>query len=210
MYRIDLNAHVNVLRITLKKKIIGIIGYGVVGKAAANTLVKAYNIIKYDKYQNLDKFEDLLDSDYIFIMVPTPFDCSLGKVDDSAVVKSLENLVKLDYKNIVIIKSTVAPGSCDIYSEKYNLNIVFNPEFLRESQNPNEDFANQDTIVIGTKSDEAYDSVKDMYSEVTVSNADYFHTTLKEAEMIKCSQNTMLASRVAIANMIYDACKENQ
>ena len=48
-----------------------------------------------------------------------------------------------------------------------------------------------------------------MYQQVAVSDAKYYHTTSKEAEMIKCAQNTMLASRVSLANMIFDACEEN-
>ena len=55
---------------------IGIIGYGVVGKAAYNTLTKKYDIIRYDKYQSLDNFKDLNSCEFVFIMVPTPFDQS--------------------------------------------------------------------------------------------------------------------------------------
>ena len=188
---------------------IGIIGYGVVGKAAENTLAKKYNIIKYDKYQSLDNFESLLDCDFVFIMVPTPFDCSNNKVDDSAVLESLIKLDKFEYSNIVIIKSTLPPGKCESYSSKFNLEIAFNPEFLRESTTPNEDFENQNTVVIGTDKPKVYSSIKRMYSRVLYDFAKYYHTSSKEAEMIKCAQNTMLASRVALANMIFDACNEN-
>ena len=109
----------------------------------------------------------------------------------------------------MVIKSTVPPGSCDFYLDKFNLRVVFNPEFLRESTTPNEDFENQDTIVIGTESTKDYDLVKGMYEKVAVPHARYYHTTCREAEMIKTAQNTMLASRVALANMVYDACEEN-
>ncbi len=188
---------------------IGIIGYGVVGKAAANTLEKAYSIIKYDKFQDLDAFEEMKEAKFIFLMVPTPFDCSKNIVDLSAVNESLERLEKIKYDGIVIIKSTIPPGSCNHFSNIFNLRIVFNPEFLRESTTPNEDFENQDTIVIGTDSKEIFNSVKEMYQKVAVSHAKFYHTTSKEAEMIKTAQNTMLASRVALANMVYDACESN-
>ena len=85
-------------------------------------------------------------------MVPTPFDCENNEVDLSSVEESLKKLNDMQYKGIVLIKSTVPPGSCDSFSTKFNLKIVFNPEFLRESTTPNEDFENQDTIVIGTES----------------------------------------------------------
>ena len=188
---------------------IGLIGFGVVGKAAASTFKKKYEIVKYDKYLNLDNFKDLLDCEFVFVVVPTPFDCELERVDDSAVLESLENLEKIDYKNKVIIKSTIPPGACEKYLETFNLKITFNPEFLRESTTPNEDFENQDIVVIGTSSKELFDSVKDMYQGVLVETATYYHTSTKEAEMIKCAQNTMLASRVALANMIYDSCNKN-
>jgi UDPglucose 6-dehydrogenase len=188
---------------------IGIIGYGVVGKAVAHTISKKYKIVKFDTNANYDKFEDLKHSAFVFVTVPTPFVCDKNEVDESAIIESLNKLEKIGYENVVIIKSTVPPGACMRYSEKYNLNIAFNPEFLRESTTPNEDFENQDTIVIGTDNSETFESIKQMYQAVSVSHARYYHTTSTEAEMIKCAQNTMLASRVALANMIYDACKKH-
>ena len=188
---------------------LGIIGYGVVGKAAAKTFQKEYEIIKYDKYQDLDEFVNLKNCEFVFIVVPTPFDCATNEIDDSAVTESLERLNLIGYKNIVVIKSTLPPGKCETYSHTYNLEIVFNPEFLRESTTPYEDFENQDTVVIGTENMRIFDSVKEMFKKVLLPHAEYYRTSRIEAEMIKCAQNTMLASRVALANMIYDACKEN-
>ena len=46
-----------------------------------------------------------------------------------------------------------------------------------------------------------------MYQKVAVPDAKYYKTNYVTAEMIKCSQNTMLASRVALANIIFDACE---
>ena len=188
---------------------IGIIGYGVVGKAIDYTLSKSFEIVKYDKFFSYSDFNELKLCEVVFISVPTPFDCKDYKVDDSAIIESLKKLEGLNYGGIVIIKSTVPPGSTNRYLSDFNLKIVFNPEFLRESTTPNEDFENQDTIVIGTSSINDYEIVKRMYEEVALDSAEYFHTSPSEAEMIKCSQNTMLASRVALANIIYDACIEN-
>ena len=192
----------------MNNKKIGIIGFGVVGRAAYFTLSKQYEIVKYDKYQKLDNFIDLNGCKFVFIMVPTPFDCSRNEVDKSAVLDSLDNLDKINFGGIVILKSTVPPGFCDTILEKYNFDIVFNPEFLRESTTPNEDFEKQDTVVIGTLSEKIFKDVKKMYQKVLRTDASYYQTTNTEAEMIKCAQNTMLSSRVAIANIIYDACEE--
>ena len=188
---------------------IGIVGYGIVGKAVAHTLSKRYTIVKFDKYVAYDNFEDLVHCDFIFITVPTPFDCDKNTVDESAIIESLDNIESIGFKKIVIIKSTVPPGSCNRYLNNYSFDITFNPEFLRESTTPNEDFENQEIVVIGTGGGKIFNSVKKMYKNVLVSQAEYYHTSLAEAEMIKTAQNTMLASRVALANMVYDACVEN-
>ena len=62
-------------------------------------------------------------------------------------------------------------------------------------------------MIIGNCNKKHFKSVKDLYDKVTVDRVEYFDLTFDEAEMIKYSQNTMLASRVALANMIYDACE---
>ena len=188
---------------------VGIIGYGVVGRAIANAFEKKYNLVKYDKYVNYDDFSSLSNCDTVFISVPTPFDCENSSVDDSAITEALSNLENINFKGIVIIKSTIPPGSIANYIKKFNLSLVYNPEFLRESTTPNEDFANQTCIVIGTENEEVYKFVKLLYQKVAVSNAEYHKVTPLEAEMIKYAQNTMLASRVALANIIHDACDEH-
>lgn len=188
---------------------IGIIGYGVVGKAINHTLEKEYEIVKYDKFVELDNFDNLLSCDFVFISVPTPFDCQKNVVDDAAIDESLELLSLKNYKGIVIIKSTVTFDLIENYLKKYNLDIAFNPEFLRESTTPNEDFSNQIVIVIGTDSKTIFGKIKKMYLKVTLPHAVFYHTSIREASMIKYSQNTMLASRVALANMIFEACESS-
>ena len=108
-------------------KVIGIIGYGVVGKAAEATLIKKYEVIKYDKYQTYDSFESLINSDFIFITVSTPFDYKNKELDDSAIIESLEKLKHMKFDKTVIIKSTLVPGFCEKYEKLFNLKIVFHP-----------------------------------------------------------------------------------
>ena len=74
-------------------------------------------------------------------------------------LKSRAKLEKINYEGIVIIKSTIPPGHSTTYLQKYKLDIVFNPEFLRESTTPNEDFANQDTVVIGTENKSFFNDI---------------------------------------------------
>ena len=187
---------------------IGIIGFGVVGKAINETLKEKYDMIKYDKFQTLNKFEDLIKCDFIFISVPTPFDCAKDKVDLSCVEESVFRLKDINYQGIVLIKSTIPPKTTNRLIKESGLNIVFNPEFLRESTTPNEDFKNQNVVVIGCENKEVFEKTKNMYEKVLPEHANYHQTSNLEAEMIKYSQNTILAGRVALANIIYDCCEE--
>ena len=182
---------------------IGIIGFGA-------TFSKSYDLNRYDKYLDLDEFALLNEANMVFIMVPTPFDYHSKTSDDSAITETLDLLesISFDSKKPVVIKSTVVPKSCEFYSSNYDLEIVFNPEFLRESTSPFEDFANQKTVVIGTKSEIAYRKVKEIYEKVLLEDTEYFHTSYITAEMLKISQNVTLASRVAVANIVYDACQK--
>ena len=145
--------------------LIGIIGYGVVGRAAEATFSIEYDVLKYDKFGNFDSFESLINCDFILIAVPTPFDHQKNKSDDSAVIESLEKLESITYPGIIMIKSTLVPGCCKNYNSLFDLKIVHNPEFLRESITPNEDFKNQDTVVIGTEDEQIFDSVKKLYQK---------------------------------------------
>ncbi len=187
---------------------IGIIGYGVVGKAIATTFDKSFEIIKYDKNISLNNFEDLFSCPHIFLAVPTPFDLKQNRVDDSAVYSSLERLNNFEYKGVVIIKSTLPPTSTRNYTNDFNLNIVFNPEFLRESVSPEEDFANQKIVVLGIDSDRNFEVTKDLFLNVLSADCIYHKCTFEEAELIKYSQNMTLSSRVAISNLVFDACKK--
>jgi len=187
---------------------IGIIGYGVVGIAVETTLIDKYEIIKYDKFKKHDEFSSLSECDFVFITVPTPFTSKKKGFDDSFVIESLQRLEDIGFSNIVIIKSTLIPGSCIKYDGMFKLKIVHNPEFLRESTTPNEDFRNQMFVVIGTSNSEVFNSIKLMYQKVLINECKYYHTSNIEAEMIKSAQNTILASRVALSNVIYDACNK--
>ena len=60
-----------------------IVGYGVVGRAVDATLSKEYDIVKYDKFIDYDKFADLVKCNFVFISVLTPFDHDRYKVMDS-------------------------------------------------------------------------------------------------------------------------------
>ena len=132
---------------------IGIIGLGYVGSAVLNVF-RNENIFSFDinKPCNQSSIENLVEkSQIIFVCVPTPM-----KKNGECSIEIVENVLKeinLTSKKVeVIIKSTVPPGTCRAFQEKYkNLNIIFSPEFLTEA-NFNEDFSKQDRIIFSGKS----------------------------------------------------------
>ena len=114
-----------------KNQSIGIIGLGYVGKAVQNKFSLKHNVFTNDINEKCtDDIESLsFKSDIIFLCLPTPMktdgSCSINILDDV-----LSNLNTLTTNKDVIIKSTVPPGTCDLFQSKYsNLNIIFNPEF---------------------------------------------------------------------------------
>jgi len=112
----------------------------------------------------------------------------------------------------IVIKSTVTPGTTQGYAEKYpDVNWVFNPEFLTES-NYLSDFVKTERIVIGLEAGALLDTrnlMKDLYMSIP-----YFTTTpmlfmtATEAEIVKYQSNILLATKIAVSNVIYDLCQK--
>ena len=193
---------------------IGIMGQGYVGTAVRSTFEKYYDVKTYDKYQKEKTNSDikglLKSSDIIFVCVPTPMNPD-GSCDTSIVEEVIETLnsqysiMRLTYKKVIAIKSTIPPGTTDKLQKKYsNLGIVFNPEFLTEA-NFIDDFKNQNRIIIG--GDRPYSTiVKQVYSKV-FPNTPIIKTGSKTAEMVKYFTNTFLATKVSFANEMCQICE---
>lgn len=187
---------------------IGIIGQGFVGNSVREGLKNYFEIYTYDLIQeksNVNNIQELhANSDVVFVCLPTPMKTS-GECDIKIVDGVLSELNGYGKKTI-ILKSTVPPGTCDSFANKYgNLNIVFNPEFLTEANAVN-DFINQDRIILGGNSKEVLSSVEDLF-RVAFKDVPIIKTDTKTAEMVKYITNCFLATKVSFANNIYDICK---
>src|SRR3989344_4265648 len=128
------------------KATFSIIGGGAVGKAIKNY----YREVKvFDKYVPADPIQEAAAADYIFVAVPTPFNNGqdLTEMDD-AIANVVNHLLNPDHQ-IIIIKSTVLPGTTENYQKKYpDARFVFNPEFLTE-KTAAEDYAKPDKQIVG-------------------------------------------------------------
>ena len=144
---------------------IGLIGYGFVGQAMDSTFKKHTKVTIYDKYQNEHSdISGIIDSEICFVAVPTP-SCNNG-YDLSALNDVLTCLTQVSYTGIVVIKSTVLPGTTRKFIRDYpSLKIIHNPEFLT-ARTAAEDFAKQSHIIIGYENEEYGLTVKNFYQSI--------------------------------------------
>lgn len=189
-------------------KKVGIIGVGFVGKSFSLATVRGAlegvipSPILYDKYRGIGSVEEINKTDIIFICVPTPYDKKVGF--DASAVEDAFSVIK--GKKIIIIKSTVIPGTTERMQKKYPQHrIIFSPEFLR-AETAEKDVINPFEQIVGyTKKS------KKIAKEILkiLPKAPYeFIVPATEAELLKYLSNTFLATKVIFANQFYDLCQK--
>lgn len=188
---------------------IGICGIGVVGSAMKNSFqVKNQNIFAYDKYKNIGCFDDLLESDILFLTLPTLLNETTKKYDLDALHETCSKLKESNYTNPVVIKSTVLPGTCEEFANIYNLQIIHNPEFLT-ARTATEDFENQTHIVLGKTTictNQNLSKAMVLYNEL-YPTADISVCFSTESEMMKIGLNCFYATKVQFFNEMYLSCQ---
>jgi len=198
----------------MSKETIGIIGQGFVGSAVREGMQNYFDILAFDKdpnkYSNVESIYHMIESTSIaFLCVPTPMKKS-GECDLSIVRNALteiSNIAKsLSVEDfIVVMKSTVPPGTTDQLNSEYsNLDIIFNPEFLTEA-NATEDYKNQNRIIVGGERPGST-KVKAIFAKA-FPKVPIIKTSSTIAETIKYVTNTFLAMKVSYANEIFQMCQ---
>ena len=140
----------------------------------------------------------------VFTCLPTPMKKS-GECDLSILEGTVKEINEFNLGNIVVIKSTVIPGTTDrLNAECANIDIVFNPEFLTEA-NYIDDFKNQNRIIIGGPRP-ATTTVKNMFRKV-FQKTPIVKTGSKTAESVKYFINCFLATKVSFANEFKQICE---
>jgi len=185
---------------------IGIIGQGFVGNAVYQKFKKYYNINTYDLDSTKcnSSEQETLDNKIVFVCLPTPMD-EVGRCNTSIVEGAVKRCFEFGKTEIVVIKSTVSPGTTQKLNEKYpSLQIVFNPEFLTE-RNAVKDYENQNRIILGGPRP-ATTELKLIFSKA-FPKAHIIKTDSTHAEMVKYLTNSFLATKVSFANEIYQICE---
>ena len=187
---------------------LGIIGYGFVGKAIYNFFKDKIECNIYDKYNELyNNIINIKNTNYCYVIVPTPYDIEINGYDYRAIYDVFDNLLKINYEGIIILKSTVAPEFTNSLIEKYNtLNIVYNPEFL-SVKTADFDFANQFHIIIGSNNELYQKKMYEFYYSF-FPNATISLCSVTEAEMTKIFCNSFYACKIQIFNEFYFICNK--
>jgi UDPglucose 6-dehydrogenase len=188
---------------------IGIIGHGFVGQAISFGFSSTVPVNIHDKDEkvSMNTLEDTVNkSDIVFVAVPTPMkeDESIDLSIVESVFSDIERVNRRE-DNVIVLKSTVIPGTTDYLQQKHpSLNIVFNPEFLTERK-AKFDFLNQARVVIGGQ-EEHTQKVAELYN-MRFKSPRIIFTDCKTAELIKYFNNVFFAVKVSFANEIKRICE---
>lgn len=185
---------------------VGVIGLGMVGEAVAYGFERiGHEVIGFD--ENLERcrhpFNRLHDAKLVFLCLPTPC-LPDGGCDTSAVESTIKRLQDCDYAGLVVIKSTVPPGTNFALVAKYRLRLASCPEFLRERARFSDFVEGHELCIAGVYSPKDADLIKEAHGNLP---KHFVVMNPIEAELAKYFVNVFNAQRIVFANAFFDVCQ---
>ena len=210
----------------MKKTKVGIVGYGYVGKAMSRFFASHYDVVVWDPaYAHPMKIlppaatehtrnayvrfamtkESINDCDVAIVAVPTS-----PREDGSCDVSLVEEAVQLLDVDLIIVKSTVEPGTVDRLKKETGKNIVFSPEYCGESSywTPyafHTDVKETPFFIFGGDPKDTSACI-DLYAPIVGPTKIYRQTTALAAEIAKYIENTFYATKILFCYEIKQIC----
>ncbi len=192
------------------RKTVAIIGYGYVGKAVHSFFKDHFDVLIYDIAEpaiSASKEEINKKADLAIISVPTPMSEN-GAADLSA----LEATFKWLKTELVLVKSTVPPGTAAALSKKFKKDIAFSPEYIGEGHYsvpfwkgyPDPlDMKKHEFVIIGGPK-KVRGKILSFFKTVSGAEPRYLQTDSTTAELVKYMENSFLATKVTFCNEFFD------
>ena len=195
---------------------VAIVGYGYVGRALHSFFgdcVAAVYDPQYRKIPNYPQIETsknaVNECSLTVICVPTP-----QSEDGSCDTSIVEATIKWLKTPLILIKSTVAPGTTQKLSKKYGKKLVFSPEYIGEGRYfippwkyPDPKDMKTHTFQIFGGSREVTRKIVDIFTDIMGPHVSYIQTDSTTAEIVKYMVNSWGATKVTFANEWYDICE---
>ena len=187
-----------------------VVGTGMVGGALQHYLEKkstvhtqeGIELFLYDKGKNIGSPEEVNKAELVFICVPTPY----LKDDEGFDLSYVEDALGiLKGEKVVVIKSTVMPGTTEMLQKKYPQHkMLMNPEFLTE-ETADQDMRYPDRQIVGY-TEKSHSVAEDVMQLLPLAPFERI-LPATEAEMVKYFGNTWFSVKVSFANQMYDLCQ---
>lgn len=189
-----------------KVAVIGANGY--VGKAAVAFFENKFEVLKYDPVLEENATKDEVNcADLAVVCVPT-----LSRDDGSCDTTIVEETIAWLTTPLILIKSTVTPGTTKKLIEKSGKNIVFSPEFIGEggyfsNWGFEKEMIKTPFFIFGGDKENIAKLIGEFYAPIAGPTKQYRYTDPTTAELVKYWENTYFALKVTFVNEMYEVAK---
>lgn len=185
---------------------IGIVGLGFVGNAIKESIDPNLQLVLVDTdpTRGTNTFEELINTDGVFVCVPTPQDAD-GTCHTDILEDILAKLKVLNYHGVIISKCTAPPDVYTRLNEQYP-NLVHAPEFLTAANAVN-DYADGYFAIIGGRVKAYRDAAEKIIRQTQSELQEVRHCTIAEASLAKYTINCFMSTKVIFMNEIYNLAK---